>query len=124
MRRFAIRPEIYYSDGAVASLARLGVKRVLIIIDPVMLKNGAGESVEQAFAGKNDVIFSYYADIKPDPELGSLTDGVQTTLRFQPDLIVAVGGGSAIDYAKTIVFLCAKIGAGRGGEPQKPRRNP
>lgn len=119
MHRFTIRPEIYYSDGAAACLARPGVKRVLIIIDPVMLKNGAGESVEQAFAGKNGVVFAYYTDIKPDPDLSSLTDGVQKALSFQPDLIVAVGGGSAIDYAKTIVFLCAKIKAGHGGESKK-----
>lgn len=120
MHKFAIRPEIYYSDGAVACLARPGIERVLIIIDPVMLKNGAGESVERAFAGKSGVVFSYYTDIKPDPELSSLTDGVQKTLNFRPDLIVAVGGGSAIDYAKAIVFLCAKIESGRGEESPKP----
>jgi len=120
MHRFAVKPEIYYSSGAVSCLARQGIEKILIIIDPVMKENGAGYNIERAFAGKSDAAFSYYADIKPDPAPDSLTGGVQKALDFRPDLIVAVGGGSAIDAAKAIVFLYVKIAPARDAGFKKP----
>lgn len=120
MHKFAVKPEIFYSDGAVSSLVRPGIKRVLVIIDPVMMKLGAGTEVERAFFGFGDVVFAYYANIEPDPGVDLLADGVRLALDFSPQLIVALGGGSAIDGAKVIAWLYCKIASSRGGDFKKP----
>lgn len=119
MRRFSVRPEIYYSDRALESLFRPWIKRVMIVIDPVMKENGAGALVERVFAGRG-VSFSYYEEVKPDPGLDLITEGVRLALEFSPQLIAAVGGGSAIDEAKAIVFLYAKISRARGEVSPRP----
>lgn len=108
MNRFMVRPAVYYAKGAMDCLRLTGAKRVLIIIDPVMKKNGAYQLVKDAFPQGTE--FASYTNIRPDPSIELLGDGVQQALTYRPDFIVAVGGGSTIDAAKAIVYLYNRIG--------------
>ena len=49
-----------------------------------------------------------FSDVTPDPDVDTVTAGVSQIVEFQPDVVVALGGGSPIDAAKAIVFFAAK----------------
>lgn len=120
MHKFAIKPEIYYSDNAAQILAYPWVKKVLVIADPVMKENGGCEIIEDIYKARNDVAFAYYSNIKPDPALDLITEGAALALDFRPDLIIALGGGSAIDEAKAIKFVYSKIAGADNKYFRKP----
>lgn len=120
MHKFAIKPEIYYSQDAAQSLACPQVKRVFIIADPVMLENGRCDTIEGIFKTGNDVVFAYYSNIKPDPTLDLITEGAALAWNFRPDLIIALGGGSAIDEAKVIKSIYSKIAGSADQAFSKP----
>lgn len=120
MHKFAVKPEIYYAEGALEGIYRPGVRRVMLIVDPVMRAGGFCERVEAVYARSGDVQFAYYTNIKPDPGIELIVEGVHAALDFCPDLIVALGGGSAIDEAKTIVMLYHKIRLAEDAHAVKP----
>ncbi len=103
MHRFMVRPEVFYADGALHCLNMPDINRVLLIIDPFLKQGGAGDLVEGVFPPSTE--FLYYTNIRPDPSIELLGDGVREALDCKPDLIVALGGGSTIDAAKAIVYL-------------------
>lgn len=101
MTSFDIRTKIYFGDNALDRLISLPYKRILIITDPFIEKSGMlsliTDRLQQSFAE-----FSIFSDVVPDPPLEKISLGVQKLVAYDPDCIVAVGGGSAIDSAKSI----------------------
>lgn len=57
---------------------------------------------------RNGGEFKIFSDVQADPDIATVTRGVEQILEFQPDAVVAFGGGSAIDAAKAIVFFAAR----------------
>ncbi len=104
MHRFLVKSEVYYSEGALDCLKLDNVKKVFIIIDPFMKEKNFDEKILELYRGQN-VEFGYFTEIKPDPDISIVIKGVQKIIDFNPDLIVAIGGGSAIDAAKVISFF-------------------
>lgn len=84
-----------------------GMSRIFIVTDRFMAESGkvgyVTASLEQG--GRQYRIFS---DVQADPDIATVTRGVSSLLDFQPQAVVAFGGGSAIDAAKAIVFFAAK----------------
>jgi alcohol dehydrogenase class IV len=105
MRKFAVKPEIFFSDGAVKALADTAAKRIFVIIDPVIKEMGFGSLIEAVFKDRGDVRFMYYDNVEPDPPLTLVSGGVERAREFLPDMVVSVGGGSAIDESKAIVYI-------------------
>lgn len=101
MKSFDIRTKIYFGDKALDRLLEINYKRVMVITDPFIEKSGLLTEVtgrlQQAF-----IDFSVFSDVVPDPPLDKISAGVKALLDFDPDCVVAIGGGSAIDSAKSI----------------------
>ncbi len=104
MHRFFVKPEVYYSEGALNCLKLDNIKRIFFIMDPFMKENNFEEKIIDLYRGQN-VDFGYYTNIKPDPDVNIIIDGVKAITKFNPDLVIAIGGGSAIDAAKVIAHL-------------------
>ncbi len=107
-------PTIVVGDGASAQVGeharRLGGRRALLVVDPFFVANGlAGRIAERLAAAGLDV--ATFDGVEPDPTDVSVRAGVATMAAADADLVVAVGGGSAIDAAKMIAVLHAN------GEP-------
>lgn len=101
MKSFDIRTKIYFGDNALDRLLELKYNRIMIITDPFIEKSGmlscVTQRLEQAF-----IDYSVFFDVVPDPPLDKITLGVKELLDFDPDCVITIGGGSAIDSAKAV----------------------
>ncbi|MGE5707474.1 MAG: bifunctional acetaldehyde-CoA/alcohol dehydrogenase [Bacteroidota bacterium] len=99
MRWFKVPPKIYFEKGSLEYLRNVKGERAMIVADPTMVKLGFVKTVERYLteAGLRVEIFD---EVEPDPTTETLEKGVERMKHFQPDTIVAFGGGSAIDAAK------------------------
>jgi alcohol dehydrogenase class IV len=105
-------------------LARLGVRRPLLVTDPFMLNSGKVEAVAGPL-GKAGVPYAVFADTVPDPTVPVVEAGVDAFQRGNHDGLVALGGGSPIDTAKAIGLLIANGGEVRDWKvPAQPAQRP
>lgn len=102
MKSFDIRTKIYFGDNALDRLIELKYKKVLVITDPFIEKSGllklVTDRLQQAF-----IDFKVFSDVVPDPPLEKISAGVKYLLSVEPECVVTIGGGSAIDSAKAIL---------------------
>ncbi len=99
MKWFKVPPRIYFEPGSLAYLAKLHGTRALIVTDEVMVKLGYVEKALRHLAKRNFKT-EIFADVEPDPSVETVNRGVEAMNRFQPDVIIALGGGSPMDAAK------------------------
>jgi alcohol dehydrogenase class IV len=101
MKSFDIRTKIYFGDGALDRLIELPYKTTMVITDPFIEKSGlltlVTDRLSQAF-----IDYTIFSDVVPDPPLQKIEQGVKALLECNPDCVIAIGGGSAIDSAKSI----------------------
>jgi alcohol dehydrogenase class IV len=97
-------PEIVFGEDALDHLAYLKGKRALIVTDEVMVGLGFVERVKAkvAEAGLECHVFD---QVEPEPSLDTVRHGATLMLEIQPDWIVGLGGGSALDAAKAMWIL-------------------
>ena len=120
MERFAIRPEICFGPGALAALERLAGKRVLLVTDGFLSSSGLVKRAAERLAGPVEI----FDKVEPDPSLKLVAEGVAALEHFQPDVVVAFGGGSPMDCAKAMCWFskrrpplwCIPTTAGTGSE--------
>lgn len=101
LKQFKMGTKIITGANALSTIQSLSLKRVLIICDPFMVKNGAARQVEQ-LVHDSDSCCSIFSEIIPDPTIDVVTNGLLAAIDFTPDGIIALGGGSAMDAAKVI----------------------
>lgn len=101
MKSFDIKTKIYFGDNALDRLADLPYKKALIITDPFVVKSGMLQMITYRL---NDgyTEFDVFSDVVPDPPIEKISLGVKAMLDYDPDVVIAIGGGSAIDSAKSI----------------------
>ena len=100
MKSFDIKTKIYFGDQALDRLAEIPYDRVLIITDPFMAESSMLNLViDPLKKGRKE--FEVFKDVVPDPPIEKISEGVKKMLEYRPDVIVAVGGGSAIDSSKS-----------------------
>lgn len=101
MKSFDIRTKIYFGDDALDRLAELPYKRILVITDPFVVKSGMIQMITIRL-NEADCDFSIFDEVVPDPPVEKISVGVKKMIEYNPDAVIAVGGGSAIDSAKAI----------------------
>lgn len=107
MNKFQVKPAVYYGTGALKILNELEYQKVLVITDPFMAESGNIQPVlDEIRKGANVTIFS---DIHPDPDTALVAQGMECFAGADPDLVVACGGGSTIDAAKSILYCSRQI---------------
>ena len=99
--------KIYYEKNSISYLQDLtNISRALIVADPGMVKFGFVDKVTGQLACQDhEIKVSIYGTVQPDPTLGQTIAIAQQMAQFQPDTIIAVGGGSALDAAKISRFI-------------------
>lgn len=104
MQWFKVPDRIYFEYGAVQYLAKMtGISRALIVTDKVMVKAGYVDTVLYYLRKRENYVHSeIFPDVEPDPSLATVNRGLDLLKNFQPDVIIALGGGSAIDAAKAM----------------------
>ena len=99
---FDCRTRIVSGSGAVRKLVDFGAKRLFLVTDPYFYKNGVAQQV--AADAKAEKV-EFFHDVRPDPTVELAAQGTVKLKNFNPDLIVALGGGSAMDCAKAMTFF-------------------
>jgi acetaldehyde dehydrogenase/alcohol dehydrogenase len=82
----------------------LGKKRAFIVTDSFLYKNGYTRTVTEKL-NQLGIVHETFFDVEPDPGLVCARKGAERMASFQPDLIIALGGGSAMDAAKIMWVL-------------------
>lgn len=108
--RFILNETSYFGAGARESLAdeikARGFKKILFVTDKVLLECGVAKKVTDVME-KAGIAYETYCDIKPNPTVKNVQDGVKTFKDCGADALVAVGGGSVMDTAKGIGIIVA-----------------
>ena len=102
MQWFKVPPKIYFEKNSVQYLENMGdITRAFIVTDPTMMKLGYVDKVLYYLRKREQYCHSkIYSDVEPDPDVETIMKGVEEMREFNPDVIIAIGGGSAIDAAK------------------------
>ena len=101
MTEFSCSTRIITGSGAVRALKELGAAKALVVTDPYFMKNGTAERIA-GLAAKEWEIFDR---VVPDPSVALAAEGTARLREFAPELVVALGGGSAMDCAKAMVYF-------------------
>jgi acetaldehyde dehydrogenase/alcohol dehydrogenase len=106
MQWFKIPEKIYFQPGSVQYLSKMpNISKAFIVTDKMMVKLGYVEKVLYYLRrreGRNYVNSEIFDEVEPDPTISTVRAGVKVMESFQPDVIIALGGGSAIDAAKAM----------------------
>ena len=102
MWTFASPRIIVFGDDALAFLEGEKVSKALIVTDDTIVKLGFVDEVKKRIKAERVEIFS---EVEPEPSIDTALKCARVAREFQPDLIVAVGGGSVMDVAKTARVL-------------------
>lgn len=113
LESFFCKTKIISGDGALSSLETLNAKRVMVVCDPFFFENGTAQRIAAFCKAQQSDIFH---EVAPDPSVELAARGAAQARAFQPDWIVALGGGSAIDCAKAMRRFCG-VQAGLAAVP-------
>ena len=102
MEQFSCKTRILAGTGAIASLASLKARRLFLVTDPYFMKDGTARRVAEAAKAE---VYEIFDGVEPDPSVELAARGAAKVRQFQPDLIVALGGGSALDCAKAFAYF-------------------
>ncbi len=102
MQWFKVPPKIYFEDDSIQYLEKMpDISRAFIVTDPMMVKLGNVDKVLHYLRKRPDYCHSEIFDsVESDPSVETIMRGVAAMNHFQPDVIIALGGGSAMDAAK------------------------
>ena len=106
MNNFEIKTKIKFGEGSLKALQELKNKNILIITDPFMVKSKA---IDKITANLENSTYQVFEDIVPDPPIETIVEGIETFKSVNPNVIIALGGGSAIDASKAIMDFSKKI---------------
>ncbi len=106
--RFILNPVSYHGKGAIAEIPgiakREGFTKVFVASDPDLVKFGVTAKVTDLL-DKEGIEYSLYTDIKPNPTIENVQNGVKAFREAGADSIIAIGGGSSMDTAKAIGII-------------------
>lgn len=107
MEQFGVKTRIIMGDGLDGLIGQM--KRVFVVTDSFMAQSGKADYVT-ARLDKARIEYRVFSDISGEPDIGMVTAGTGQMLEFEPDTVICLGGGAAIDAAKAIVFVARKAG--------------
>ena len=106
--KFVLNETSYFGQGARENLAgeilKRGFKKVFLVSDKSLVEAGVTGKVEEELK-KANIAYDLYSEIKPNPTIKNVLDGVEACRRAEADVIVSVGGGSSMDTAKGISII-------------------
>lgn len=110
MQWFKIPSKIYFEPNSIQYLRDMkGMSRVMIVADKTMEHLGHVQTViDQLHARKETVQIDLFLDVEPDPDITTVYRGRDAMNSFEPDTIIAIGGGSVMDAAKIMWFFYEK----------------
>ena len=108
MKKFEVVTDIYFGENALNRLKELSYQRVFIVSDPFVVESGLIRNVTRPLE-QAGIPYELYTDVVADPTVEKVISGITAVLKAEPECIIAVGGGSAMDLAKSIRKIAGQI---------------
>lgn len=89
-------------------LEKLNSKKIVIITDPMMSKMGMTKKIEKVLENR-DIKYEIFNEVEVNPSLESIKKALEKVGEFNPDKIIALGGGSTLDSAKAVSYFLNKV---------------
>ncbi len=107
MQWVKLPPKIYFERNSIEYLRDMKeMEKVMIVTDRGMYNLGYVAKIEDVIRRRrNKVDLELYFDVEPDPSIDTVMEGAKIMKNFQPDVIIALGGGSAMDAAKVMWLM-------------------
>ncbi len=130
--RIILNETSYFGPGAIQEIVTeakgRGFRKVLVVTDKDLMKFKVATKITELLA-KNGIAYEVYDQIKPNPTIKNVQDGVAACKKAGADVLVAVGGGSAIDTSKAIAIIMtnpefADVRSLEGASPTKHKALP
>ena len=127
--RFVLNERSYHGKGAIQEIAgevkSRGLKKALVCSDPDLLKFGVTKKVTDVL-DEAGIAYDIYSEIKPNPTIQNVQDGVEALKKSGADCIIAIGGGSSMDTSKAIGIIVTnpEFADVRSLEGVAPTKNP
>ncbi len=129
MNKFMLNETSYHGAGAIAAITdeikARGFKKAFVATDPDLIKFGVTAKVTDLLDAA-DIPYEVFSDIKPNPTIENVQNGVEAFKAADADCIVAIGGGSSMDTAKAIGIIITnpEYADVRSLEGVAPTKNP
>lgn len=105
---FRAPEKVYFKKGclpvALSELGTMGKKKAFIVTDSFLYKNGYTKAITDKLDAMG-IVHTTFFNVAPDPSLSSAMEGAKAMTAFEPDVILAIGGGSAMDAGKIMWVL-------------------
>ncbi len=105
MEKFTCKTQIISGENALDALKELKSQRLLLVTDPYFVESGQAQEIIGRINAPHKEIFSKVA---PDPTAALAAEGTAVVKAFSPDTVVALGGGSAMDCAKAMLYFSGR----------------
>lgn len=107
MQWVKLPPKIYFEKNSIRYLRDMKVMdKAMIVTDRGMYNLGYVAKIEDVInRRRNKVDLELFFDVEPDPSIDTVMEGVELMRKFQPDVIIALGGGSSMDAAKVMWLM-------------------
>ena len=103
MQWFRVPPKIFFEKDSITYLRHIEAERVMLVCDPGMVQFGYADLVKrQLELNRHRPAVDVFSDVEPNPSTNTVYKGLERFVDFQPDVIIALGGGSAMDAAKAM----------------------
>ena len=102
MARFTLPRDVYFGQGTLEELKNLGGKRAIVVVGGGTMKRMGFLDRAVQYLKDGGMEVELFEGVEPDPSVETVMRGAEAMRKFQPDWIVAMGGGSPIDAAKAM----------------------
>ncbi|EAC4396369.1 1-propanol dehydrogenase PduQ [Listeria monocytogenes] len=111
MQKVSFKTDLYIGQGATDRLLDFKDKQIFIVTDPFMVSSGMINAITEKIDSSNT--YTIFSEIIPDPPIENVVAGIEVLNECDANLMIAIGGGSAIDAAKAMKFFGQKLGTVR-----------
>ena len=102
MGRFTLPRDLYYGKDSLENLKNIDGKKAIVVSGGSSMRRGGFLDKVEAYLKEAGMEVQLFEGVEPDPSVETVMKGAKAMTDFQPDVIVAIGGGSPIDAAKAM----------------------
>ena len=103
MQRFKLKTDIIFGNDALLALKNIKSQSAVLFTDAFMVSSGTADKVASYMTSCEKVLV--YSEVKPDPPVELISSAVKFVMDCAADTVVALGGGSSIDAAKSTLMI-------------------
>lgn len=108
MNTFKLPTNVCFDENALDVLLTYKGVNAVVFTDPFMVKSGVADRIAEKLSGCSSV--QIFGDVRPDPPIELIAQGLDFLVKAKADIVVALGGGSSIDAAKAVILMAKRTG--------------